>query len=170
MEKHISQLLMDIVQPAERTQALVEANKKRYCPEYARFKLQFIDRMGNTSIPYWSFDIQKSVGGIYKTNEEIGWLKLIKYVGVRVKKDDFVTASIWVNLTDDLQCLVNGRLNKKYDHLVFKYTRNQSHAFIHKAMRFIDGGPPYPHSQLGKIVDVDTLFRAIASEKKGAQQ
>jgi hypothetical protein len=154
-------LFNEIIAPARAKQAQEE--KEIYLPEYSRFKLQFVYRNGSTSVPYWSYDIQPVANKQFLTNEDTGLGKLMKLVSK--KKDMYVVATIWANLTPDLRPLIDGRLNRNYDYQVFKHVRNDNSAYYNKALRFVPGFPPYPHSQQGKIVDVDTLFRSYARNK-----
>ena len=149
--ENIGQLFNSALAPAREHKK--ELNKKMWCPEFARFKLQFINRNGTTSIPYPSFDTHKGVGGKNITDEEVGYSKLIVLSDKRRIEDVYVSATIWANLTDDLRFFISGKLNKNYDHIVFKHVRGQK-PFVSPWLKFRDGR-----------MDVQFFMRGIGGER-----
>lgn len=113
-------------------------NKSAYCPQFARFKLQFINRDGTTSIPYFSYDTYKGVGGKNITDENAGYAKLLKYLNKRRYEDSYVVATIWANITPDLRTFIDGKLNKNYDFIVTKHVKGQRE-FVHECLKFRHG-------------------------------
>lgn len=126
-----------------------EQNKKIWCPEFARFKLQFKWRNGTTSIPYHSYDVHRGKGGVNITDESVGFSKLLLWIEKNRVQDLYVVATIFANITDDLRTYVDGRLNMNYDHIVFKHVRGQN-PFSSKFLTFRQGK-----------VDINLLRRGV---------
>src|SRR3954463_2058320 len=94
---------------------------KVWIPEFSRFKLQFIFRDGKTSIPYHSYDIYKTKGGVNITDEQQGWGKLLKLVATKKQFDSYVVATIWCKTDTDLRTYINGSPARDYDFMIFKH-------------------------------------------------
>lgn len=105
-------------------QQRTEKNKV-WIPEFARFKLQFIYRNGSTSIPYHSYDIYKTTGGVNVTDEQQGWSKLLKLVEGKKRFDEYVVATIWCKTDTDLRTYIKGVPARDYDFQILKHVRNQ---------------------------------------------
>ena len=120
--KHISTLFSDVT---KRASEVIRERNRVWIPEFARCKAQFLLRTGSSSIPYHSYDIT-NIKGQNVTNEEIGFYKLLEMIAKRRENDEYVTASIWCKLGDDLRTYSNGVLSKDYDFFLFKHVRHEN--------------------------------------------
>ena len=111
-------LFREALQPVTDHRAKIK--RKQYKPEFARFKLKFYWRDGNSSVHY-SYDfLFRYTDGVRRTvtDEQLGYSKLVQCI--HKNKDLYITAVIWANVSNDISTDTG-----TYDVEVLKSIRNR---------------------------------------------
>lgn len=130
---NLGELFRAALDPINKAQQ--KKKRSQFKPDYARLKLKFFYRDGNHSVHYsYDFIYRYENGAKTKvSDEELGYVKLLKLIQKQREADTFITAVIWANVSDNLST-DSGR----YDYEIVKAVRGKE-PVLNKAVRFHKG-------------------------------
>lgn len=130
---HLREFIAPALKPVRKYQQKVA--RATFVPLYARFKMKVYFRDGNQKV-FYSYDMHYSTKEGVKskiTNEEMGFIKLFRYLKNLKKDDCYLTVMMW--------CVMGENTSVKegiYNFEVLKYVRNREPK-IHRKMTFTNG-------------------------------